>query len=61
MLTALAAAGVLSVPAQPKETAKTPPKTIFRDSEGGLVSNNEFVDIRMANFHYPDATVTRTL
>lgn len=37
------------------------PKTIFRDSDGNLVSNNEFVDIRMANFHYPDRTVVKTL
>ena len=36
-------------------------KTVFRDSDGNLVSNNEFVDIRMANFHYPDATVVKTL
>jgi len=36
-------------------------KTIFRDSAGNLISNNEFVDIRMANFHYPDATVMKTL
>jgi thiol-disulfide isomerase/thioredoxin len=36
-------------------------KTIFRDSEGNLVSNNEFVDIRMANPHYPDATIVKTL
>ncbi|MBC7900701.1 MAG: TlpA family protein disulfide reductase [Saprospiraceae bacterium] len=31
-------------------------KTIFRDSDGNEVSNNEFVDIRMANFHVKDAT-----
>lgn len=37
------------------------PKEIFRDSDGNLVSNNEFVDIRMANFNYPDATIIRTL
>lgn len=37
------------------------PKTIFRDSDGNLISNNEFVDIRMANPSYPDATVIRTL
>ncbi len=37
------------------------PKTIFRDSDGNLVSNNEFVDIRMANFHYPDRTIVNTL
>lgn len=37
------------------------PQTIFRDSDGNLVSNNEFVDIRMANFNYPDATIVKTL
>ncbi|MEQ1604436.1 MAG: TlpA disulfide reductase family protein [Pyrinomonadaceae bacterium] len=37
------------------------PKEIFRDSDGNLVSNNEFVDIRMANFNYPDATIVKTL
>jgi len=37
------------------------PKEIFRDSDGNLVSNNEFVDIRMANFNYPDATVIKIL
>ncbi len=37
------------------------PKTIFRDSDGNLISNNEFVDIRMANFHYPDRTIVKTL
>ncbi len=37
------------------------PKTIFRDNAGNLVSNNEFVDIRMANFNYPDATIVKTL
>ena len=36
-------------------------KTIFRDSDGNVISNNEFVDIRMANPHYPDATIVRTL
>ena len=36
-------------------------RTIFRDSDGNLISNNEFVDIRMANFHYPDATLSRNL
>ncbi len=36
-------------------------KTIFLDSDGNLVSNNEFVDIRMANPSYPDATVVKTL
>ncbi|PYS98656.1 MAG: hypothetical protein DMF63_14795 [Acidobacteria bacterium] len=42
--------------------AKAPmPKEVFRDSDGNVVSNNEFVDIRMANFNYPDATVIKTL
>jgi len=36
-------------------------KEVFRDSDGNLVSNNEFVDLRMANFNYPDATVIKTL
>lgn len=36
-------------------------KTIFRDSDGNLVTNNEFVDIRMANANYPDATLVHTL
>lgn len=41
--------------------SKPAPQTLFRDSDGNLISNNEFVDIRMANFHYPDATVVKTL
>src|SRR5215207_9073862 len=43
--------------AQPKPA----PKTLFFDSDGNQVSNNEFVDIRMANFHYPDKTIVKTL
>lgn len=43
--------------AQSKEGSKA----IFRDSDGNLISNNEFVDIRMANFHYPDATLVKKL
>lgn len=43
------------------QTKASAGKTIFRDSDGNLISNNEFVDIRMANFHYPDATVSRVL
>lgn len=37
------------------------PKMIYRDYEGTIISNNEFVDIRMANFHYKDATIINTL
>lgn len=41
---------------------KTPaPKTLFFDSDGNQVSNDEFVDIRMANFHIKDATRVKTL
>ena len=37
------------------------PKLRYYDSDGNLISNNEFVDIRMANFHYPDRTLMKTL
>jgi peroxiredoxin len=47
---------ITSVSAQAKA-----PREIFRDSDGNLVSNNEFVDIRLANFNYPDATVIKIL
>jgi len=47
--------------AQTFAQAKAVPDTIFRDSDGNLISNNEFVDIRMANFHMPDRTLMRTL
>ncbi len=47
------------VNAQSKVPTSAPGKTVLRDSDGNLVSNNEFADIRMANFHYPDATVIK--
>ena len=37
--------------------AKPAVKELFFDSDGNQISNNEFVDIRMANSHYPDATI----
>jgi len=40
--------------------SKAVPKTLFFDSDGNSITNNEFVDIRMANFHYPDRTVVKT-
>ena len=43
------------------KTTPSRPKTIFRDSDGDLISNNEFVDIRMANPSYKDATLVHTL
>jgi len=36
-------------------------RSVYLDSDGNTISNNEFVDIRMANFHYPDATIVKTL
>jgi len=51
--------GTLAVAAMAQQ--KPAPKTLFFDSDGKQVSNNEFVDIRMANSHYPDATVIKTL
>ena len=41
--------------------SKAVPKTLFYDSDGNEISNNEFVDIRMANPNYPDRTVVKTL
>jgi len=40
---------------------KPAPKEIFFDSDGNQLSNNEFVDIRLANFNYPDATIIKVL
>lgn len=41
--------------------SRTVAKTLFFDSDGNPISNNEFVDIRMANYHIPDRTLMRTL
>lgn len=55
--------GVIALMAAGAAAQTKPPvgKTIFRDSNGSLISNNEFVDIRMANPSYPDATIVKTL
>ena len=37
------------------------PRTVLLDADGRLLTDEEFVDIRMANFHEPDATISRTL
>ncbi|MBK6722743.1 MAG: TlpA family protein disulfide reductase [Acidobacteria bacterium] len=50
-----------ALPSLAQTTTPKPPKTIFRDWNGELVSNNEFVDIRMANFGEKDRTVVKTL
>ena len=47
-----------TAPAQPK--APVPSRTVYLDSDGNEISNNEFVDIRMANPHIRDATLMRT-
>jgi peroxiredoxin len=39
----------------------TVPRTVFFDSDGNEITNNEFVDIRLANPHYRDQTLIRTL
>src|SRR3982750_1650198 len=36
-------------------------RSVMLDHNGNVVSNNEFVDVRMANPSLPDATATRTL
>lgn len=36
-------------------------RSVFFDSNGRQVSNNEFVDVRMSNFHMPDQTRITTL
>ncbi|MGE3467124.1 MAG: hypothetical protein AB7J13_09335 [Pyrinomonadaceae bacterium] len=60
-LAAVLFSAVPMTPGQRPVPVSAPGKTIFRDSDGQQISNNEFVDIRMANFHYRDATVVRTL
>lgn len=52
---------VIAAPVLSAQTKAPAAKQIFRDSDGNLITNNEFVDIRMANFHYPDRTVMKTL
>lgn len=48
---------VLPVFGQP--AAPDTPRTVFFDSDGNEVSNNEFVEIRLANPHYKDRTVMK--
>lgn len=42
-------------------TATPSGRSVFFDSDGREVSNNEFVDIRMSNFHLKDSTLTKIL
>jgi thiol-disulfide isomerase/thioredoxin len=55
----LAFLAAISVPCFAQQKAVS--KLVYYDYEGNLISNNEFVDIRMANFHYPDRTLMKTL
>lgn len=59
-ITWLSVAGLVTASSILAQTGPTSVKTVFRDSSGQLISNNEFVDIRMANPSYPDATVVKT-
>ena len=36
-------------------------RSVMLDHDGNAISNNEFVDIRLANPNYPDATIKTTL
>jgi len=51
--------GPAGPPSIPRATK--PPATILRDHNGNIISDEEFVDIRMANFQSPDETITRVL
>src|SRR5687767_6194312 len=57
LLVILITSMALGMPGQSKPV----PKTFFYDSDGNEISNNEFVDIRVANPHYPDRTIVKTL
>jgi peroxiredoxin len=61
MLAAAFSAFVVALAANVTVQAQSTPaaKEVFFDSDGNQVSNNEFVDIRMANSHYPDATIVK--
>jgi thiol-disulfide isomerase/thioredoxin len=48
----------LQVAAQAPQPA---PRTFYYDFAGNAITNNEFVDIRMANYNYPDATIVKKL
>jgi peroxiredoxin len=53
-MTLFAATGILAQKA-------TSPKTVFRDSNGNLISNNEFVDLRIANPREKKDPATKTV
>ncbi len=58
----IAAVIVLAVDGFGQLTSPSPVgKTIFLDSDGNQISNNEFVDIRLANFNLKDTSLMRML
>jgi len=62
LIVSLAALGSLFGQAQSNESERLAakiPKTIFRDSQGNLISNNEFVDLRLANPSEKDPATKR--
>jgi len=63
---ALISAAVIAAQTGPARSNSTiprakPPATILRDHNGNIISDEEFVDIRMANFQRPDETITHVL
>ena len=45
----------------PAQLAPSKPKEIFRDADGNLISNNEFVDLRLANSTDKEDPAVRTV
>jgi peroxiredoxin len=52
---------LLTVMSANAQTAPSKPKEIFRDAAGNLISNNEFVDLRLANSAESFDPATRTV
>jgi peroxiredoxin len=59
LFAAILFAGISIVAQTPSATPTG--RSVFFDSDGREVSNNEFVDIRMSNFHIKDSTLTKIL
>jgi peroxiredoxin len=58
----LATAPALCAAQCPKPDLTKPLRpAVYHDGDGNIISNNEFVDIRMANYHLPDTVIIRVL
>ncbi|MBX3244029.1 MAG: TlpA family protein disulfide reductase [Acidobacteria bacterium] len=58
----LLSASAIAQPANGTQTSAAKPQTpkiVYLDPDGNEISNNEFVDMRMANPNYPDRTLQR--